>query len=634
MVVPKHLPFGIEGVRDETVKHAPKDVPVDTSGRDELGQFLPSYNERYRKKAGDVIGPGYLSIDVKREDKDPHRFQLNQMGTWVIQRRVIALMMKSIITHDRWDKLRMPQGQLFEELCGYPYMPSTLDKFSRELKYLGVSETLWEIHARLWLKHLRHGPQGQAGHIIFVDETNKPSWTGLFSESARISSVGKVMPGLDVVCFHTGNGLPLLMATYSGHAPLVKQVPHLLAQMTSKMGDETVGRIIVIDAEGNSVPFLKGLEKGERPRAWVTRLKSCLVRSKRIFNRSNYRPYRDGDRIRMGEADFNDPDGGTFRMRVIEIERRSKGTVTYIGASLLFDEKEWKPEDIADLYFKRWPNQEANFRAVNQATGYKNINGYGKELVDNVSVLTDLDKLANRISNSETKQEQLSTEIALQQKDIHERKKELNRDLKRQETIKSQIETEIKTNEVVTKKLKTVCAEQKKLDKKIVKEVKQIEQREKKVQIQETKLSQVETKLDKDRRRYTELEGRSKIFAHDVELDSFFNLLKSTFVHLIQCVLKELLDDAKMDPNTFIERIVCLPGRLRMTPQLEIVTFEYNRRDPEVMSLLMSRCDAINAMKLRTRSGRLLRIAVDPPPPKRPTTKSGNSKKRNRFVRD
>ena len=92
---------GIEGVRDETVKYAPKNTPVDTSDRDELGRFLPSYNERYRKKPGCVIGPGYLSIDVKREDKDPHRFQLNQMGAPIIQRKIIALMMKSIISHDR-----------------------------------------------------------------------------------------------------------------------------------------------------------------------------------------------------------------------------------------------------------------------------------------------------------------------------------------------------------------------------------------------------------------------------------------------------------------------------------------------------------------------------------------------------
>jgi hypothetical protein len=36
-----------------------------------------------------------------------------------------------------------------EELCGFAYMPSTLDLFSRELKYVGVSNTLWEVHARI-----------------------------------------------------------------------------------------------------------------------------------------------------------------------------------------------------------------------------------------------------------------------------------------------------------------------------------------------------------------------------------------------------------------------------------------------------------------------------------------------------
>jgi len=44
-----------------------------------------------------------------------------------------------------------------EELCGFAYMPSTLDLFSRELKYVGVSNTLWEVHARIWLDQQRIG---------------------------------------------------------------------------------------------------------------------------------------------------------------------------------------------------------------------------------------------------------------------------------------------------------------------------------------------------------------------------------------------------------------------------------------------------------------------------------------------
>ena len=74
--------------------------------------------------------------------------------------------------------------------------------------------------------------------------------------------------------------------------------------------------------------------------------------------------------------------------------------------------------------------------------------------------------------------------------------------------------------------------------------------------------------------------------------------------------------------STFLDRVATLPASLRITPQLEIVTFEYNRRDPEVMGLLQTHCDAINARGLHLRSGRRLRIAVEeapapirPPPP-------------------
>jgi hypothetical protein len=37
--------------------------PVDSSGRDEGGRFLPSYNERYRKSSDDPIGPGFASVE-------------------------------------------------------------------------------------------------------------------------------------------------------------------------------------------------------------------------------------------------------------------------------------------------------------------------------------------------------------------------------------------------------------------------------------------------------------------------------------------------------------------------------------------------------------------------------------------
>jgi len=79
-------------------------------------------------------------------------------------------------------------------------------------------------------------------------------------------------------------------------------------------------------------------------------------------------------------------------------------------------------------------------------------------------------------------------------------------------------------------------------------------------------------------------------------------------------VLKEFLGDARMEVSTFLDRVATLPASIRTTPQLEIVTFEYNRRDSEVMGLLQAHCHAINERSLRLRSGRSLRIAVEEAP--------------------
>lgn len=135
------------------------------------------------------------------------------------------------------------------------------------------------------------------------------------------------------------------------------------------------------------------------------------------------------------------------------------------------------------------------------------------------------------------------------------------------------------------------------------------------------RLEQRETQLEKHRDEQATLESRRRIFKHDVELDSLFSVLKVGLVLAITFVLKEYLGKARMEPLTFLDRIATLPARLRITPQLVILTFAYNRRDPDVMALLGAYCDAVNARGLRMRSGRTLRMLVDPaPPPTRPST--------------
>ena len=479
----------------------------DLTDRDECGRFLPSYNERYRKSEDDAIGPGFASVESKRVGLDPSRLHISGARYEIIEQKMLALMTSPLLGGGRWDGIRAARGNLLEELCGFAYMPSTLDLFSRELKYVGVSNTLWEVHARIWLEQTAQWGNARNAAVLFVDATNKPVWTDLFSQSSKVSSVGKVMPALETVSFHSGYGVPLWMVTHSGRTPLVNAVPKLLDKLSEINDGAEIDRIVVIDAEGNSVPFLKKLEKGPPARAWITRLKPELVDGKHIFNRTNYQAYRDGDRVRVGLVDLNDPEvkGGTFRVRIVEIERRTKGTITYLGASTLLEERDWAAAEISDLYFERWPMQEADFRAVNQALGFKQVHGYGKQLVDNVAVVTKLDELAQKITKEQEQVALRSEDTTLQQKELKEQSKLLARYEQRHETLTRHMRARIDTGKPITPKLQGLAKEEKGMALQLRKQTQVVARGEKKVEQATTQLERLQDRLDqptapKDRR--------------------------------------------------------------------------------------------------------------------------------------
>ena len=614
-------------------------LPADSSDRDEHGRFASSYNERYRKAPWAEIGPGFDSVELKREFKDPALLQITQVEQEVIERKLMALWYSPLLSGGRrWDGIRVARGQLLEELCGYGYMPATLERFTGELKYAGVAETLWEIHGRKWLELTSCWGDPKWSSVLFVDGTTKPVWTRLFSEATKVSCVGRTMPGLETVALHSGYGVPLWMLTYSGRAPLVQEVPKALERVEAAWGESSVGRIVVIDAEGNSVPFLKALQADKR--AFVTRLRPSLMKRRRIVGRNNYRAYREGDRVRSGVADFNDPEADkdakvkTFRMRVVELERGSTGAVVYLGASTLLTDEQWRPQDLADLYFGRWPAQEADFRAVNEAVGSKEVHGYGKRVVTNVSVVTKLDKLEQRSGRAAELLASQEQRAAAERERLKQEERELSRRQRRQETVARKVDEQVVPGRVVWPSTEELVAEQGNLAREVVERMGQVAARRGRLDEAEGKAERTKKRLERYEAERTELESRRTIFAHDVELDSLFSLLKVGLVLLVTLVLRKYLGNAKMAPATFLERVVPLPARLLTTPQLEIVTFVYNTRDPEVMGLLAASCDGINALRLPTRSGRRLEVRVDPAPePRRPRPPGSRVGSGDRFKR-
>ena len=91
-------------------------------------------------------------------------------------------------------------------------------------------------------------------------------------------------------------------------------------------------------------------------------------------------------------------------------------------------------------------------------------------------------------------------------------------------------------------------------------------------------------------------------------------MLKVGLTLLVTYVLRNMLDNARMSPLTFLDRIATLQARSRVTKTHEHLTFRYNTRDPTTMALLAASCPTINAMNLRTRAGVILQVAVEDSP--------------------
>ena len=596
--------------------------PLDTSDRDDYGRFQSSYNSRFRKESDSAVGPGFDSVENKRTQMVPERLHVNHARADIIERKLTGLLMSPALEHHRWDDLRVPRGRLLDELCGFPYMPSTLDLFARELKYVGVASTLWEIHARLWREQTLGWEDARSSAVLYIDGVVKPVHTKLTSESSPVSSLGRVMPALEVVSFHTGSGVPLWMVTCSGRTPLVKAVPELLNRIPSITGDDEIGRITVIDAEGNSVPYMKTIESSSPSRSWLMRIKGSMIRGKYIFNRSNYRPYRAGERIRIGLVDLNDPEvkGGLFRVRVVELERPD-GQITYIAASTRLEHRDWKAADLADLYFRRWPSQEANFRSVNQATGFKEVHGYGKQLVDNMTVITKQDELRQQLKRLVTQQEKNRSRSETARDELKENDKTLRRLQRRQATVERNLDG-LDAGDMVSRKQAGLLKEQRDLHKRAGALSSKVNRMRSQSDAIDNRVDRAEAKIDAKVEQVDRLENRKKILRHDTELDSLFSLMKVGLTMLIAYVLKNYLGGARMEPETFLKRIATLPATRRLTPQLELITFDYNARDPETMTLLAASCDSINQRMIRMSSGKILRTAVVPaPPPARPPPK-------------
>lgn len=600
-------------------------VPVDRSHRDERGHFLPEYNAP-RLRTDPEVGAVFDSVESKRQEKDLTRLSLRKISVENIQAKILALMALPVVSESgRFDGVTEPRGEWLESLGGHDYMPETLMKFARELKYLGVSGSLIELHASFWYRELSPSLGEEASQLIlYVDATDKPYWTEFFHKSGRVATVGRVMPCLETILIHTGAGVPLHLKTFAGHVSLVKHLLPMLHEMEAAIGKGMLGRITVVDGEMNCVALFKEFDADRdregKSRLFITSLDSPQVADlSRIQSRSPWLPYRDGDRIAGGFIDLldsHDKNAPPYRARAILLERRGKKTISgYVTNAPDSEDKAGDREgfdnpQLLDIYFRRWPAQELVFRDLNKAVHFKEVHGYGKQKVVNLTVIDQLETLAvqtqraqERLEKHQVAADEMASELGAVAKTLSKTTQKLQRDNNTPHLVLT-VTTPKGTQKAVFQDQATLDLEHEH-DKLQEKRERFQEHRQEEM----TKVKRLQARIEALTVERAQLEDRRLIYQTDVELDQILSVFKLGFALLFQALLHRFFDGLPIEFNRFLVNIFALRGRRVVTPSTETIYLRANRRNPELMQKLEEACVKINALG-HQREGRRVRVEV------------------------
>ena len=109
---------------------------------------------------------------------------------------------------------------------------------------------------------------------------------------------------------------------------------------------------------------------------------------------SYYRPYRDGDELRIAQATLlHKSTGRSLEVGALLVRRAHREADTVLVTTGLKLGMEGR--DLADLYFQRWPVQE-NFFKEAKVLGLSQHRGNCGCIISNVAVVSELERLESR----------------------------------------------------------------------------------------------------------------------------------------------------------------------------------------------------------------------------------------------
>lgn len=571
---------------------------LDRHGRDARGQFTAQYNQR-----NDIRRNRFAAITDKRRGKDLSRLQICQSGDDTLARKALAILALPVVTlNGTLRSVNTPLGNALKDFAGYNYRDATLDKFLRELKYLGIAELLVQSQVGFWQNHWRRAgldPQNEHGPLLcyYVDGNTKALWSSKRVHKNKVMMLGRVMGCLEQVFVHDGLGRPTYFETYSGHAPWGEYVLSLFEKIEKSLEPPQpklqVIRLLVLDGANNSVKMLRAFAAQDKY-YFVTPLDKNQWNPRRVRSEGLKYRYEYGNGFVSDceiELEDSTDKGYLIVVRAIKIEwDDGKITVllTNLPATILAASR------VVKTYFDRWPFQELWFRDSKGFGALHRVAGYGKKLVDDKTVQAKQKKLQLKI---ESLRQQLQQPLA----QLSELDQQLHTSIEKERQLRVQ-------TRIVDGQRQMTSQQATKLDE-CRRIIAGLEYRKRKIR---QPYQQLFDRLKHHEQEWLRLQGKEKVYQVDVELDQILTYFRVAFVNLCSYFQMKFLSNSnltkapkkRMTLATLLHRIFLLPATIEQTKQWRRVYFKRNKKDKAMMAILEKALPKLNQLNLQHSNGR------------------------------
>jgi len=577
-----------------TAAYRKERVTRDRKGRNALGQFTGAYNRRE-----EIRLKRFASVEEKREDKNYSRMALFQAGEFILERKCLGILALPLITlNGSTRSANGPLGNALEHFCGYNYQHDTLDKFLRELKYLGMSDLLLRDQVSFWQVHwhkLEESPSGLPFLCYYVDGNTKPLWSEKRVKQNKVTMLGRVMGCLEQVFVHDAFGHPVYLETYAGKAPVGEHILEMFEKIEDALEGPgpplRVARVIVMDAASNGVTTLRAFAEQDRYH-YITSLDDNQWNPRKVREEGRAKRYYYGDatlRDCLIELEDSQEKGYLVVVRAVRIDwDYGKRTVLItslpkeaVGASM-----------VVKAYFDRWPNEELQFRSMKSFACLNRVAGYGKMRLPDEKVQQTQKELQARITA-------LRQRLRVPLKAIADQEESLAACIEKERRIHSQ-------GRVADGK-RVVDEEMQFILKSLSSEMAQCRRQIKSI---ESEWGKDLHRLRRYEKEWLRLQGKDYVYRIDVELDQIMAYFRIALVNLSSWFLGQCYERRSMSLARFLHNVLLMPAQIELTKDARHIRLERNPKDPECMDRLQPALQRLNDMNISHLDGKRIEFSM------------------------